>query len=226
MFDNRRYLHFLMRQQRHLQATDQIHNAYGFPLGLCAGVYPAHPDLTGSPSSIIKRLPSRMAGLDVLDVGTGSGVIAITAALRGAHVVACDLSIEAVNLARRNAARNGVSIDIRQSDLFSGLAAQKFNVIMANLWFPIKVWGFRADRQACLDMQERFFREVRDWLKPGGIAILASADFADNRAVIEGLARHGISAYQATLPLRHGSGHLPMTWHSFSFGADGQPASL
>jgi release factor glutamine methyltransferase len=200
--------------------------AYGFPLGLCAGVYPAHPDLTGSPSSIIKRLPSRMEGLDVLDVGTGSGVIAITAALKGAHVVACDLSIEAVNLARRNAARNDASIDIRQSDLFSGLAAQKFDIITANLWFPIKVWGFRADHRACLDMQDRFFGEVRNWLKPGGIAILASANFADNRAVIAGMARHGISAHQMTLPLRHGSGQLPMTWHSFSFDTDGQPVSL
>ncbi len=228
MFDNRRYLHFLMKQQARLSTTDETHDSYGFPLALRAGVYPAHPDLTGSPSSIIARLPPVMEGLDVLDIGTGSGVIAITAALRGARVVACDVDQAAVELARRNAERNGVasSVDIRQSDLFSGLPSRTFDIVTANLWFPIKVWGFRADRKACLDIQDRFFREVRQWLKPNGTAILASADFADNDAVVKGLTRHDIRAHRKTLPLRHDAGQLPMNWHSFSFDANGQPVTL
>ncbi|MFT4076824.1 MAG: methyltransferase [Asticcacaulis sp.] len=223
MFDHRRYLDFIMKRQRALlrQAADETHNDYGFPLTVRGGVYPAHPDLTGSPSAIIAQLPVRMEGLDLLDIGTGSGVIAITAALRGARVMASDLSMQAVRLATLNTQLNGLTsrIDIVQGDLFSGLASRKFDLITANLWFPIRVWGFRADRRTCLDMQARFFEQVRRWLKPGGRVIMASADFADNRAIRKGMARHGIKPQQTILTLTHDSGRLKINWRSYSFTA-------
>lgn len=222
MFDHRRYLDFIMKRQRALlhQAGDQTHNAYGFPLTVRGGVYPAHPDLTGSPSAIIAQLPESMEGVDLLDIGTGSGVIAITAALRGARVTASD-PVQAVRLAALNTQLNGLTshIDIVQSDLFSSQAPRKFDLITANLWFPIRVWGFRADRRTCLDMQARFFAQVRHWLKPGGRVIMASADFADNRAILRGMARHGITSRQANLALTHDSGRLKINWRSYSFRA-------
>ncbi|MGW3604134.1 methyltransferase [Micromonospora sp. NPDC005161] len=59
----------------------------------------------------------------VLDMGTGSGVNAILAASRATDVVAVDINPRAVEAARHNAARNGVSerIDVRQSDVFSAV---------------------------------------------------------------------------------------------------------
>lgn len=56
----------------------------------------------------LEKLPIR--GKTVLDVGTGAGILAIAAALRGAGVVwACDLDPVAVSVARTNSSRNGVS---------------------------------------------------------------------------------------------------------------------
>lgn len=74
-----------------------------------------------------------VAGRSVLDVGTGTGVLAVAAALLGADpVVAVDVDPAAVRTARRTAARNRVEVDVRQG----GPAAAgrgRFTVVVANL---------------------------------------------------------------------------------------------
>ena len=72
-----------------------------------------------------------------LDVGTGSGCIALALAAEDpyVHVVAVDVDEAAVQVARRNAARLGLGgrVDIALSDLFAGLAPlQRFDVIVSN----------------------------------------------------------------------------------------------
>ncbi|MDC0662210.1 class I SAM-dependent methyltransferase [Marinobacter sp. SS21] len=55
--------------------------------------------------------PERVAGKRVLDFGSGSGVVAIAAALAGAReVIACDLDTAALDAAQANAALNGVTL--------------------------------------------------------------------------------------------------------------------
>jgi ribosomal protein L11 methyltransferase len=57
---------------------------------------------------------------DLLDVGCGSGVLAIAAAKLGfTPVVAVDIDEAAVDAARRNAAANGVDVDVRRADALS-----------------------------------------------------------------------------------------------------------
>ncbi len=76
------------------------------------------------------------ARLSLLDVGTGSGVIAITLALQLPHarVTATDLSAEALCLAKENAARHSVGerIGFHQADLFPP-DRKRFDWIVANL---------------------------------------------------------------------------------------------
>ena len=78
-----------------------------------------------------ERTPAR-----ILDVGTGSGVIALTlaAAWPAAGVEAVDLSPDALALARENATRLGLSerLKLVEGDLFSGIAGE-FELIVANL---------------------------------------------------------------------------------------------
>lgn len=71
-------------------------------------------------------------GETVIDIGTGSGVLGIFAARSGATVYATDTDPHAVELARRNAALNGVTMELRQGSYFAGLG-QKFDVILGNL---------------------------------------------------------------------------------------------
>ena len=78
------------------------------------------------------RLPN--ADCRILDVGTGSGVIALSLAVRfpGAKVVAADISDDALMLARENAGRLGVEVSFMKSDLLDGIE-ESFDLIVANL---------------------------------------------------------------------------------------------
>ena len=74
-----------------------------------------------------------LEGRTVIDVGTGSGVLAIAASLLGAgRVIAIDDDADAVECARENAARNGVAIDLHVGDL-RVLALSRFDLVLANL---------------------------------------------------------------------------------------------
>jgi release factor glutamine methyltransferase len=78
----------------------------------------------------------RDTGMNVLDIGTGSGVIAITLALQlpFAAVAATEISPEALSLARENAARHSLNgkIAFHEADLFP-LDEGRFDWIVANL---------------------------------------------------------------------------------------------
>ena len=70
----------------------------------------------------------------MLDLGTGSGCLAITLALEipQAQVTALDLSEAALHVARNNAQRHGAQLRLLQSDWFSALADERFDLIVAN----------------------------------------------------------------------------------------------
>ena len=69
-----------------------------------------------------------------LDLGTGSGCIAITLALEipSAQVSAVDASDDALRVARKNAERLGASLRLLQSDWFESLSGESFDLIVAN----------------------------------------------------------------------------------------------
>jgi len=73
----------------------------------------------------------------VLDLGVGSGVIAVTMAkeLEDCSVLAIEISVEAIEVAKRNAADLGAAdkIEFRQSDFFSSISEDNmFDLILSN----------------------------------------------------------------------------------------------
>ena len=86
------------------------------------------------------RCEERRQGL--LDIGCGSGILAISAIKLGySSVTAFDFDPEAVRVARENAAANGVSLSISQQDLtkLPRRCAEKFEVVCANLIYDLLV---------------------------------------------------------------------------------------
>lgn len=69
----------------------------------------------------------------VLDIGTGSGAIAITINKEtGAFVTAVDISRRALKIAQKNAKNNHANIEFIKSNLFSALKNRKFDLIISN----------------------------------------------------------------------------------------------
>lgn len=85
-------------------------------------------------SLCLRRLESLVRpGMRVLDVGTGSGILAIAAAKLGAcPVIGIDIDPVAVKVAQENAAQNGVSLDVRPGTL-DQVEPEECDVVVANI---------------------------------------------------------------------------------------------
>lgn len=81
-----------------------------------------------------RLLDLELTGTRVLDVGTGTGILAIAAHRLGAdEVVALDTDPEAVRAAQDNAVRNGARIEVLHGDLRTIAERSPFDVVVANL---------------------------------------------------------------------------------------------
>lgn len=82
------------------------------------------------------QLSAEFAHPRLLDIGTGSGAIAVALAahLRDASITATDISSAALAVARRNAQQNGVADRIRllAGDLLAPLAGERFEIVISN----------------------------------------------------------------------------------------------
>ena len=85
---------------------------------------------------VVERALAAIAGLDaprVVDVGTGSGAIALAIADEhpGAHVLATDVSRDALSLTRENAEHLGIEIELVVADLLEGVEGP-FDLVVSN----------------------------------------------------------------------------------------------
>ena len=89
-------------------------------------------------AQLIAQEQAGRPGLAVLDVGTGSGclALAVAQALRPARTVAIDISAEALAVGARNAARYAPAVELQQLDILldtpAGLAPGTLDVLMSN----------------------------------------------------------------------------------------------
>lgn len=122
-------------------------------------------------------------GKRVLEVGTGTGVLALVLARAGARVTATDLEPAAVACARENAARLGLSdrVEVVRADLFPEGAAPVELVVSNPPWLP----GEAASplERAVYDPDGRFLerlvRALPARLVPGGEAWIVLSDLAE-----------------------------------------------
>jgi len=129
----------------------------------------------------------------VLDVCTGSGILAVTAACNGAReVVAVDVSRRAVLTAKLNARLNGVRVEGVRGDLLAGVAGRRFDAIVSNPpYVPSdsipdrgaqRAWDAGPDGRVFLD---RLIAEAPGHLKPGGVLLVTHSSLLGTDRTLE-----------------------------------------
>ena len=104
---------------------------FGLPFKVSPAVLIPRPDTELIVELALERLPQ---GGRLLDMGTGSGAIAVACAhgRRDAQVTALDVSADALAIARANAAANGATVRFLHSDWFAAIAGERFELIASN----------------------------------------------------------------------------------------------
>lgn len=130
-------------------------------------------------------------GERVLDMGTGTGIAALHAAKAGAaKVTAVDINPNAVACARSNALKNGLKVEVVESDLFAKVEGL-YDVITFNppylpeeggpsSWME-RAWSGGADGS---DVVVRFLEDAWRFLAPGGRIYIILSSFGSIRTVL------------------------------------------
>lgn len=124
-------------------------------------------------------------GSKVLEVGCGSGIASICALKAKAEVLGVDISLDAVECAKENAAKNNFKGKFIQSNLFEKVPKGKFDVIMFNPpYLPTELkdklngplnhaFDGGKDGRKVLDV---FLDQFDNYLKKGGYLLLVQSD--------------------------------------------------
>ncbi|MFG2720196.1 HemK2/MTQ2 family protein methyltransferase [Streptomyces sp. NPDC048416] len=142
-------------------------------------------------------------GAEVLDIGTGTGAIALTAARLGARVTAVDISWRAVLSTRLNARLAGLPVRVVRGNLLTPLAGRSFDLILSNPPYvpalsptapergPARAWDAGHDGRLLL---RRICQEAPALLRPGGVLLIVHSALSDPQATLLELRERGLKA--------------------------------
>ena len=139
---------------------------------------------------------------NVLDLCSGSGVLALAAAPHAASVLAVDMSRMAAGAIRVNALLNRRRVEVRRGDLFAAVGSRRFDVILTNppyvptppgaearLGSPAWEGGPRGR-----DLLDRICTDVHAHLRPGGEVLIVHSALADFERTLDLLRQSGLTA--------------------------------
>jgi release factor glutamine methyltransferase len=144
---------------------------------------------------LVERSLALLQGVEeprVLDVGTGSGAIALSVAaeLPGARVTAVDVSPGALSVARANAERLGLEVEFVEGDLLDGVAGRTFDAVLSNPPYIAEPHLGLSDPEVRefeprlatvsgpdgFEIYRRLLAPARDLLEPRGVVVVECGD--------------------------------------------------
>jgi release factor glutamine methyltransferase len=188
--------HYLKKVRMHTEPyTEEI-------LGKEIIIFPEvmSPKYDRSSRMMISLMPTQ-EGKDVLEVGSGTGIISVFCCFQGASSVTClDINEHAVKNTEANFQKYGLeNTTVLLSDLFEKVGDKKFDTVIFNAPYH----GNKAQDVLELgtsdhnyETLQRFFKEVGEYLKVGARVILGFADTGDNGLLKRIVAENGFEIEQ------------------------------
>ena len=133
----------------------------------------------------------------VLEIGTGTGLVALSAARHASRVVAVDINPLAVECARLNVRNNGMDrkVEVYEGDMFAPVAGERFDVILCNP--PYFRGAPRSNVEAAymggsnLEWISRLATEAHDHLNEHGSLYCVFGDAADVSSLVALIEQQG-----------------------------------
>ncbi|MEN6592065.1 MAG: HemK2/MTQ2 family protein methyltransferase [Methanobacterium sp.] len=139
-----------------------------------------------------------------LEIGTGTGLIAILASRKARMVIATDINPHALDCTLKNIIANkAYNVELRKGDLFEPVKDEKFDLILFNTpYLPTSedeivngeldaAWNGGPNGREVID---RFLAELKDHLNPGGKVQLVQSTLSGNEETLEKLEELGFQA--------------------------------
>lgn len=161
---------------------DRWHRYKGIKVLVKPSVF--HPGLLISTHLLVDFMNTQsLNGKDVLEIGTGSGLIALSCKKAGAQVVASDINPAAVASLLVSCKENDLDVNVIESDLFAAIPQQLFDIIISNPpYFPKAAKDDKERAFFCgpdFDFFKKFFSTARCYLKPYGEIFMILSDDCD-----------------------------------------------